>query len=191
MVYWLLTFDPCQFPIWYPFLICQLMSRGVHFGNGASSDQSWVSPRWGNNSEIEHYSDVIMSAMAFQFTGVTIVYSTVCSGVDRRKHQSCASLAFRRGSQRWPLNSPLEGPVTRNMFHFMTSPWHWDTLTDRGKTELSVPEHNTRRTMCTHFTFTEVGTRATSDDTFSQINRRSCVCNHSKTSHKPMNRYCL
>ena len=41
-----------------------------------------------------HYSDVIMSAMASQITGVLIVYSTVCSGVDQRKHQSSASLSL-------------------------------------------------------------------------------------------------
>ena len=33
------------------------------------------------------FSDVIMSAMASQITGVIIVYSTVCSGADRRKHK--------------------------------------------------------------------------------------------------------
>ena len=43
---------------------------------------------------INHYSDVIMSAMMFKITGVSIVYSTVCSGVDYGKHQSTASLAF-------------------------------------------------------------------------------------------------
>ena len=43
-----------------------------------------------------HSSDVIMSTMASQITGVTIVYSTVCSGEDQRKHQSSASLAFVR-----------------------------------------------------------------------------------------------
>ena len=48
-----------------------------------------------------HYSDVIMSAMASQITGVTIVDSTVCSGTDQRKHQSSASLAFVRGTDRW------------------------------------------------------------------------------------------
>ena len=33
-----------------------------------------------------HYSDVIMSAMSSQITSVSIVYSTVCSGADQRKH---------------------------------------------------------------------------------------------------------
>ena len=46
-----------------------------------------------------HYIDVIMSAMA-QITGVSIVYSTVCSGADQRKHQSSASVAFVRGIHR-------------------------------------------------------------------------------------------
>ena len=37
-----------------------------------------------------HYSDVIMGVMAFQITSLAIVYSTVDSGADQRKHQSCA-----------------------------------------------------------------------------------------------------
>ena len=37
-----------------------------------------------------------MSAIASQITGVTIVYSTVCSSADQRKHQISASLAFVR-----------------------------------------------------------------------------------------------
>ena len=41
-----------------------------------------------------HYSDVIMSAMAFQITGASNVCSIVGSGADQRKHQSSASLAF-------------------------------------------------------------------------------------------------
>ena len=65
-----------------------------------------------------HYSDAIMSAMASKFAGVTIVYTTVCSGADQRKHQSSAPLAFMRGIHRWPVNSPHKGPVTRKMFPF-------------------------------------------------------------------------
>ena len=49
---------------------------------------------------------------------VLIVYSTVWSGPDQRKHQSSASLAFVRGIHRWPVNSLNEGPVTRNIFPF-------------------------------------------------------------------------
>ena len=61
----------------------------------------------------DHYSDAIMSSTASQITSLTIVYSTVYSGVDQRKHQSSASLAFVRGIHRWPVNSPRKGPVTR------------------------------------------------------------------------------
>ena len=53
-----------------------------------------------------------------QITGVSIVYSTVCSGEDQRKHQSSASLAFVRGIHWWPVNSPHKWPVTRKMFPF-------------------------------------------------------------------------
>ena len=63
-----------------------------------------------------HYNDVIMGAMTSQITSLTIVYSTVYSDADQRKHQSSASLAFVRGIQRWPVNSPHKGPVTRKMF---------------------------------------------------------------------------
>ena len=54
-----------------------------------------------------HYSDVIMTAMVSRITGVLIVYSTVFSAADHRKHQSSASLAFVRGIHRWPVNSLL------------------------------------------------------------------------------------
>ena len=61
-----------------------------------------------------------MSTMASQITSLTIVYSTVSSGVDHRKHQSSASLAFVWGIHRTrgPVNSPHKWPVTRKMFPF-------------------------------------------------------------------------
>ena len=57
-----------------------------------------------------------MRAMASQITSIKIVYSTVYSGEDQRKHQSSASLAFVREIHRWPVNFPHKGPVTRKMF---------------------------------------------------------------------------
>ena len=65
-----------------------------------------------------HYHDVIISAMASQITGVSIVYSTVCSCADQRGYQSSTSLAFVRGIHRWPVNSPHKWPVTRKMILF-------------------------------------------------------------------------
>ena len=64
------------------------------------------------------YNDVIMGAMASQITNLTIVYSTVYSDADQRKHQSSASLAFEWGIHRGPVNSPHKWPVTRKMFPF-------------------------------------------------------------------------
>ena len=65
-----------------------------------------------------HYNDVIMGAIASQITSFGIVYSIVYSDADQRKHQSSASLAFVRGINRGPVNSPHKWPVTRKMFPF-------------------------------------------------------------------------
>ena len=72
------------------------------------------------NAEVNtfHYSDVIMGAMASQITSLIIIYSTVYSGADQRKHQSSASLAFVWGIHRWPVNSPHKWPVTRKSIPF-------------------------------------------------------------------------
>ena len=51
-----------------------------------------------------HYSDVIMSAMASQITGVLIIYSIVCSGA-YKKHQRSAPPAFVSVIHRLPVNS--------------------------------------------------------------------------------------
>ena len=67
---------------------------------------------------MSHYCDVLMDMMASQITSLTIVYSTVYSGTDQRKHQSYASLAFVWGIHRSPVNSPHKWPVTRKMFPF-------------------------------------------------------------------------
>ena len=59
-----------------------------------------------------------MGAIASQITSLTIVYSTVYSDADQRKHQSSAALAFVRGIHRGPVNSPQKWPVTRKIFPF-------------------------------------------------------------------------
>ena len=67
---------------------------------------------------VTHYCDVIMGSVPSQFTSLTIVYSTVYSDADQRKHQSSASLAFVLRIHRGPVNSPHKWPVTRKMFPF-------------------------------------------------------------------------
>ena len=70
------------------------------------------------NFENARYDDVIMGAIAPLITSLTIVYSTVYSDADQRKHQSSASLAFVWGIHRGPVNSPYKWPITRKMFPF-------------------------------------------------------------------------
>ena len=65
-----------------------------------------------------HYDDVIMTMLASQITSLMVVYSIVYSGVNQRKHQSSASLAFVREIHRGPVNFPHKWPVTRKMFPF-------------------------------------------------------------------------
>ena len=57
-----------------------------------------------------HYSDVIMSAMVSQI--VSIVYSTVCSGADQRKHQA---------PRHWPLGG--EYTADKNVKLFLHYVW--------------------------------------------------------------------
>ena len=64
------------------------------------SERKLVDLGSGSNETAPHYSDVIMSTMTSQITSVLIVYAAVCSGVDQRKHQSTASLAFVMGIHR-------------------------------------------------------------------------------------------
>ena len=94
---------------------------------------------------ILHYNDVIMSAMAHQMSSLTIVYSTVYSGADQRKHQSSGSLAFVKEIQRWPVNSPHKGPVTWKLFSIddvimvyqvMVAIWDFGSLFDLLNLEL-------------------------------------------------------
>ena len=73
----------------------------------------WISLKF-----ITNYCDVIIGEVASQITSLTIVYSTVYSYTDQRKHQSSASLAFVRGIHRGPVNSPHKWPVTRKIVQF-------------------------------------------------------------------------
>ena len=73
--------------------------------------------------QLQHYTDVIMTTMASQITSLTVVYSTVYSDADQRKHQSSASLAFLWGIHRDRWISRTKGQLRRKCFHLMTSSW--------------------------------------------------------------------
>ena len=62
-----------------------------------------------------HNSDVIMSVTASQIIDMSLLGSTICSGMDQRKHKRSASLAFVRGIHQWLVDSPHKGPITWKM----------------------------------------------------------------------------
>ena len=72
------------------------------------------------------YNDVIMSAVASHINSLTIVYPSVYSGTDQRKHQSSASLAFVWGIHRCSVNSPHKLPITRKIFPFDDVTMGWN-----------------------------------------------------------------
>ena len=71
-------------------------------------------PRPTSDIVVAQCIDVIMTTMASQITSLIVVYSTVYSDADQRKHQSSASLTFVRGIPR--TKDQLHGKC----FHMMT-----------------------------------------------------------------------
>ena len=67
------------------------------------------------------YSDVTMSIMASQITGISSVCPTVCSGAHQRKHRSSV-WGESTGDWWFPLT---KGQYHGKCFHLMTSSCHW------------------------------------------------------------------
>ena len=97
-----------------------------------------------------HYGDIIMSAMASQITGISIVCSITCSGTDKKTHQSSASLAFVSGIHQWPVDSPHKGPVTWTMFPF-NDLFMITALVPEGLTGLSLEIRTVLKTKIVNF----------------------------------------
>ena len=106
------------FEIWYSGNLCLISQKTISINLKISQyTVNSNSTAWKNYmadkiskvliiTTVIHYNDVIMSAITSQITSLTIVYSTVYSDADQRKHQSSASLAFVAGIHRWLVNSP-------------------------------------------------------------------------------------
>ena len=77
---------------------------------------------------IYHCNDVIMSAMASQITGVSIVCSTICSSADQRNHQSSASLAFVRGMHRSPVDPPSQMAINAEIIFSWWRHHYWESM---------------------------------------------------------------
>ena len=97
--------------VWY----CCDSFEGAHFS-------CRVDPR-----HLHHYDDVIMTMMGSQITSLTVVYSTVYSDTDQRKHQNSASLAFVWGIHRDRWIPRTKGQLRGKCFHLMTSSWIWSS----------------------------------------------------------------
>ena len=117
-----------------------MLKRPALVGNGAWEIQS-------------HYHYVKMTTLASQITSLTVVYSTVYSDADQRKHQSSASLAFVWGSHRDRWIPRTKGQSRGKCFHLMTSSWYdkmygvpWKMIMDHGKYSIEqnvwVPQEN-------------------------------------------------
>ena len=68
-----------------------------------------------------HYIDVIMTTMASQITSLAVVYSTVYSEADQRKHRSSASLVFVWGIHRYRWIPRTKSQLRGKCIHLMTS----------------------------------------------------------------------
>ena len=135
-----------------------------------------------------HYIDVIMTTLASQITSLAVVYSTVYSDADERKHQSSASLAFVLGIHRGPVNSPHKWPVTRKMFPFddvVMGMWKspakaaksWNHIMTRNTPSIQsivsrVPNYRETFMKIPHF-FNDFTKRQTGGRTDGQTNQRS------------------
>ena len=90
----------------------KITGNGAVYSNGKSRGTGWFPP--------QHYNDVIMTTMASQITNLTVVYSTIYSDADQRKHQSSASLTFVWGNHRDWWIPHTKGQLRGKCFHLMT-----------------------------------------------------------------------
>ena len=71
-----------------------------------------------------HYSDIIIRAMAFQITGISMVCSAVCSYL--RKYHRSTSLDFVREIHRWTVDPPKKKASKElKCFYSITSKWQY------------------------------------------------------------------
>ena len=83
-----------------------------------------------------------MTTIASQITSLAVVYSTVYSDADQRKHQSSTSLAFVWGIHRDRWIPRTKGQLRGKCFHLMTSScegnFTWDTSAINNQNHLEI-----------------------------------------------------
>ena len=70
------------------------------------------------HTQLVYYSDVIISVMASQITGVSSVCSTVCSGHWSKKTSKLRVTGHCKGNPPVTSGFPHKGPIERKMFPF-------------------------------------------------------------------------
>ena len=105
-----------------------MLGFGVNFAVSNKLLYTQSSCRWFETPWQSHYIDVVMTTMPSQFTSLTVVYSTVYSDADQRKHQSSVSLAFVWGIHRDRWIHRTKGQLRGEYFHLMTSSWCYVTV---------------------------------------------------------------
>ena len=99
----------CKLPFWQLPVqtVAQISSKRHHFRFKERHRRLSFNGLNGSKKN-DAYNDVIMGAVAYQITSFTIVYSTVDSDADQRKHQSSAPLAFVREIHRGTVEFPAQ-----------------------------------------------------------------------------------
>ena len=113
-----------------------------------------------------HYDDVIMTTMAAQITSLTVVYPTVYSDANQRKHQSSASLAFVWGIHRDRRIPRTKVQLRGKCFHLMTSSWLYSSAFCRIH-QITFYQ--------LHFTFTFDRSKCISNDTVLLLRNRIMI----------------
>ena len=85
-----------------------------------------------------HFSDVIISAMASQTTGVSTVCSAFCSGADQRKHQSFAFTGLCEGNP--PVTGGVPSQIAINVTKMCVRVWchYWQIFDTRPSHQLKL-----------------------------------------------------
>ena len=130
-----------------PFFSTLHMMTSLHWWNALGCEE--ISTHHGSSLVVygsNHYIDVIMSAIASQITILTIVYSTVYSGADKKNIKAPRHWLLRGEftGRRWILLT--KGQYCGKCFHLITSSWrnraHLQFISYSGRQHLhSIPKY--------------------------------------------------
>ena len=106
-----------------PWLVVPLLHISWHVAHWIDLIISWLHFHMSSPLQWRHNG-----VMASQITSITIVYSTVYSAADQRKHQSSASLAFVRGIHRWPVTQMASNAENVSIWRRRHAKYEWNRV---------------------------------------------------------------